>query len=69
VSGRLVTAWADNSAELGGNPDPTHLDLAFAGVAGGAVGPNVNVTHAPLSQFARPSLSTRPIPAQSSWRP
>jgi hypothetical protein len=51
VSGRLVTAWADNSAELGGNPDRPALDIAFAGVAGGVVDPNVNVTHAPLSQF------------------
>ena len=51
VSGRLVTAWADNSAELGGNPDPPALDIAFAGVAGGVVGPSVNVTQAPLSQF------------------
>ena len=51
VSGRLVAAWPDNSAELGGNPDRPHLDIAFAGVAGGVVGPNVNVTRAPLSQF------------------
>ena len=51
VSGRLVAAWADNSAELGGNPDRPALDIAFAGVAGGVVGANVNVTRAPLSQF------------------
>ena len=51
VSGRLVTAWADNSAELGGNPDRPALDIAFAGLTSGVVGPNVNVTHAPLSQF------------------
>ena len=51
VSGRLVAAWADNSAELGGNPDPPALDIAFAGVAGGGGGTNVNVSQAPLSQF------------------
>jgi Fibronectin type III domain len=51
VSGRLVSAWPDNSAELGGNPDRPALDIAFAGVAAGIVGPNVNVTQAPLSQF------------------
>jgi hypothetical protein len=52
VAGRLVAAWPDNSAELGGNPDRPALDIAFAGVAGGVVGPNVNVTRAPLSQFS-----------------
>ena len=50
-AGRLVTAWADNSEALGGNPDRPALDIAFAGIAGGDVGENVNVTQSPLSQF------------------
>jgi hypothetical protein len=50
-AGRLVATWADNSSELGGNPDRPALDIAFAGVTGGSVGPNVNVTASPLSQF------------------
>jgi Fibronectin type III domain len=50
-AGRLVAAWADNSAALGGNPDPPALDIAFAAVTGGSVGANVNVTANPLSQF------------------
>jgi hypothetical protein len=44
--GRLVAAWADNSPELGGNPDPPALDVAFAALGGA----NVNVTPLPLSQ-------------------
>jgi hypothetical protein len=51
-AGRLVAAWADNSAALGGNPDPPALDIAFAGVTSGSVGANVNVTANPLSQFS-----------------
>ena len=50
-AGRLVTAWPDNSETLLGNPDRPALDVAFAGVAGGVVGANVNVTQRPLSQF------------------
>jgi hypothetical protein len=50
-AGRFVAAWADNSAALGGNPDPPALDIAFAAVTGGSVGANVNVTASPLSQF------------------
>ena len=50
-AGRLVATWADNSSALAGNPDPPALDIAFAGVTGGSVGPNVNVTASPLSQF------------------
>jgi hypothetical protein len=50
-AGRLVATWADNSSALAGNPDPPALDIAFAGVTGGSVDPNVNVTASPLSQF------------------
>lgn len=50
-AGRLVATWADNSAALGGNPDRPALDLAFAAVTGGNVGPTVNLTASPLSQF------------------
>jgi hypothetical protein len=53
--GVLRAAWADNSAELGGNPDRPALDVATAAVTIGggsvAVGPSVNVTRAPSSQF------------------
>jgi hypothetical protein len=64
---RPVTFWVSRSASTSsradsslpgrttapssGNPDRPALDVAFAGVVGGAVGPNVNVTTAPLSQF------------------
>ncbi|MGH2920848.1 MAG: hypothetical protein ACRDKU_02115, partial [Gaiellaceae bacterium] len=47
---RLVAAWADNSDALPGNPDRPALDIAFAGVNGGVVGANVNVTHSELSE-------------------
>jgi hypothetical protein len=54
-AGVLHAAWADNSAELGGNPDRPALDVATAAVRLGtgapAVGPSVNVTRAPASQF------------------
>src|SRR5688572_30953996 len=50
-SGRLVAAWADNSDALAGNPDRPALDIGFAGITGGAVGPNVNVTASAMSQF------------------
>jgi hypothetical protein len=54
-AGTLHAAWADNSAELGGNPDRPALDVGAAAVAlgpgGATVGPRVNVTHAPASQF------------------
>jgi Fibronectin type III domain len=50
-AGRLVAGWADNGEMLAGNPDRPALDVAFAGVAGGVVGGNVNVTQSPLSQF------------------
>lgn len=49
-SARFVAAWADNSEALAGNPDRPALDVAFAGVTGGVVGANVNVTQSPLSQ-------------------
>jgi hypothetical protein len=50
-AGRLLAGWADNGETLAGNPDRPALDVAFAGVAGGVVGANVNVTQSPLSQF------------------
>jgi hypothetical protein len=50
-SGRLLAAWADNSAALVGNPDPPALDVAFAVVRDGIAGTNVNVTRRALSQF------------------
>ena len=50
-SGRLVAAWADNSDALAGNPDRPALDIGFAGITGGVVGPNVNVTASAMSQF------------------
>jgi Fibronectin type III domain len=58
-AGRFVAAWADNSDALPGNPDRPALDIGFAGVAGGVVGANVNVTASPLSQFGA-SLAVDP---------
>ena len=50
-SGGLAAAWADNSAALGGNPDPAALDVAFTAVSDGVAGTNVNVTRRALGQF------------------
>jgi hypothetical protein len=49
-AGRLVAAWADNSDALPGNPDIPNTDIGFAGITGGVVGPNVNVTASTISQ-------------------
>jgi fibronectin type 3 domain-containing protein len=55
----LHAAWADNSAELGGNPDPPALDIGFAGAGGTA-----NLTGLPLSQGS-PSLAVNPVDPQN----
>jgi hypothetical protein len=59
-SGRLLAAWGDNSAALGGNPDLPALDVAFAAVVGGVAGTNVNVTALPSSQSSV-SLAVSPL--------
>jgi hypothetical protein len=53
--GTLVAAWADNSAELSGNPDRPALDIAF----GSPSTAPVNVTRQPHSQFGV-SLAVNP---------
>jgi hypothetical protein len=63
-SGRLVAAWADNSEALAGNPDRPALDVAFAGLTGGVVGANVNVTQSALSQFGA-SVAVDPTDAET----
>jgi hypothetical protein len=54
-AGTLVAAWADNSTELGGNPDPPALDIAFGSTSAAPI----NVTRQPLSQFGV-SLAVNP---------
>jgi hypothetical protein len=60
TSGRLLAAWGDNSAALGGNPDLPALDVAFAAVVGGVAGTNVNVTALASSQSSV-SLAVSPL--------
>jgi Fibronectin type III domain len=60
AGGSVHAAWADNSPELPGNPDPPNYDIAAASVAGTfGVTPTLNLSSAPASQI-EPSIAVDP---------
>jgi hypothetical protein len=61
AGGSVHAAWADNSPELLGNPDPPNYDIAAASIAGGTLGvtPTLNLSSAPASQV-EPSIAIDP---------